>query len=62
MNEFRYVIRLSKQKCSTCKKQMVFEISIGSKFAFVCRQWDCKDMYTDKDVKRLVKKLEAVQE
>lgn len=50
-----------KAKCSTCKKNMIFEISIGSKFAFVCRQWDCKDMRTDEDVKALVQRMESMQ-
>jgi len=54
-------LRLTKMKCSTCKKQMVFEVSYGSKFAFVCRQWDCKDMRTDKEVKELLSRLEAIQ-
>jgi hypothetical protein len=55
-------LRLTQGRCGTCKKKMIFEISIGSKFAFICRQWDCKDMRTDEDVKALVERMEILNE
>lgn len=54
-------LRLTSLKCSTCKKNMIFEISIGDKFVLVCRQWDCKNMRTEKEVKDLVQRMEKMQ-
>lgn len=53
-------LRLTQLTCETCNKKMIFEISIGSKFILVCRQWDCKSMTTESQINELVKKMETV--
>ena len=47
-------LRLTQLKCSECKKNMIFEISIGSKFILVCRQFDCKYFRSEDSIKNTV--------